>query len=193
MIPEETFSPIIAVLALTAVALCVLVIVLAELPGQENLRAFIHGHAQKPMLAVAAVAMLSSLYYSDYAHFTPCELCWYQRIAMYPLVFLIGTALVTRTRLDPRYILVIAGIGLGISIYHYQIELFPNQAQVCSGGVVSCSVRFVEEMGFISIPFMAGCGFLSILLLQFAEWRSGRLLAAEEEPVRGPARKAATS
>jgi hypothetical protein len=69
-----------------------------------------------------------------------------------------------------------------LSVYHYQLQLFPDQAQICSG-VISCTDRNVEEFGIVSIPFMAGAGFLSILLLQVAEWRADlyyrRALAAE--------------
>ena len=31
---------------------------------------------------VALVTTLGSLYYCTFAHFVPCSLCWYQRIAM---------------------------------------------------------------------------------------------------------------
>ena len=64
----------------------------------------------------------------------------------------------------------LAAVGLPLSIYHYQLQLFPDQAGVCSG-FVSCTDRNVDEFGIVSIPFMAGAGFLTILLLQVAEWR----------------------
>jgi hypothetical protein len=48
--------------------------------------------------------------------------------------------------------------------------MFADHASVCSGPV-SCSGKYVEELGFVTIPFMAGCGFLTILLLWLAEWR----------------------
>lgn len=171
MISEPTFSPIIATLAIGVVFVALLAMLVAELRPAETVRAILYDHAQKGMFAVAAVAMASSLYYSEIADFTPCELCWFQRIAMYPLAVLLLVAIVTRDRLGSRYIVALAGIGLSISIYHYQLQLFPDQAQVCTGEVVSCTVKFVEEFGFVSIPFMAGAGFLTILLLQAAEWR----------------------
>ena len=68
-------------------------------------------HGQKLMFAVAATAMAGSLYYSEYVHFTPCELCWFQRIAMYPLAILLGVALVTRSRLDARYVVTLADLN----------------------------------------------------------------------------------
>lgn len=168
---EETFSPIVATLSIAVVIAVLLALLVAEFPFAEALRLAVHGHAQKAMFVVAAVAMGSSLYYSEVVGFTPCDLCWYQRIAMYPLAVLLLTAMVTRVRLDPRFIIVLSGIGLLISIYHYQLELFPNQEQLCTSSAVSCSARFVEEFGFVSISFMAGSGFLTILLLQVAEWR----------------------
>ena len=171
MVSEETFSPIVATLSISVVMVVLVAMLLAELRPAEALRVVLYEHAQKGMLAVAAVAMASSLYYSEIADFTPCELCWFQRIAMYPLAVLLLVAIATRARLDSRYIVALAGVGLAISIYHYQLQLFPDQAQTCSGQVVSCTVKFVEEFGFVSIPFMAGAGFLTILLLQVAEWR----------------------
>src|SRR5688572_7828432 len=54
---------------------------------------------------VATTCTLGSLFYSEVAHFVPCELCWYQRIAMYPLVVLLGVATLTRDTSVSRYVL----------------------------------------------------------------------------------------
>ncbi len=188
MISEEIFSPVVAALSISVVFLTLFAMLLAEMPFGEWLRIIVHGHAQKAMLMVAAVATAASLYYSESAGFTPCDFCWYQRIAMYPLAALLAVAVLSRSHIDSRYIVALAGAGLSLSIYHYQLEMFPNQAQICSGAV-SCTARFVEEFGFVSIAFMAGCGFLTILLLQVLEWRVDYLYARwseadseEEEP-----------
>ena len=93
---------------------------------------------------------------------------------MYPLALLLFVAIITRSRIDSRYIIALAGVGLPLSIYHYQLQLFPDQIKVCAG-IVSCTDRNVNQLGFVSIPFMAGSGFLTILLLQLAEWRVDRL------------------
>lgn len=160
-----------AALAVSSVFAVLILMFVAEIPFAEPLRLAIHAHTQKAMFLVAAVAMGASLYYSESIGFPPCEMCWFQRIAMYPLAVVLLTAIVSRGRIEPRYIVALAGIGLLISIYHYQLQLFPEQQQFCSTGSVSCTVQFVKEFGFVSIPFMAGCGFLAILLLQVAEWR----------------------
>ena len=113
--------------------------------------------------AVATTAMAGSLYYSESAGFIPCELCWYQRIAMYPLVPILVIAALRRELLTV-YVVVIAGIGAAISAYHYQLQLFPDQASTCSIDT-PCTTQYVDVFGFVSIPFMAGCGFLAIIAL----------------------------
>lgn len=167
---EGIVSPILAAASISVVFLVLFALVLAEFQFAERLRVILDQHTQKLMLGVAMVATLSSLYYSEVVGFIPCELCWFQRIAMYPLAILLLVAVVTRSRIDSRYIVPLAVAGLSVSIYHYQLQLFPEQAGVCSG-VISCTDRNVEQFGIVSIPFMAGAGFLAILLLQIAEWR----------------------
>ena len=171
---EQYVSPLLAAASLAVVFIVLFAMIFVELPFAERLRVFIDEHTQKLMLAVALGAATASLYYSEYVGFIPCEFCWYQRIAMYPIVVLLLVAVVSRSRIEARYIVALAAIGLPLSIYHYQLQLFPEQNTVCSG-IISCTDRNVEQFGFVSIPFMAGSGFLAILLLQVAEWRVDRL------------------
>lgn len=170
---EATMSPILASGALAIVFLGLIAVMAADAPAAAA-RAFALSHVQKAMFAVAAAATAASLYYSEVVGFVPCEFCWYQRIMMYPLAVILGVTVFTRTRLPARYIVALAFIGLGLSIYHYQLQLFPEQGEVCGEGV-SCAGRYVDQFGFITIPFMAGASFLTILLLQVAEWRANRV------------------
>ncbi|MGE0229751.1 MAG: disulfide bond formation protein B [Dehalococcoidia bacterium] len=170
---EDVISRILALAALFAVGGSLVLALGAGSPAAVQLRDLVIRRTHTLALAIAATAMLGSLYYSEVAHFIPCEFCWYQRIAMYPIAVLLTVAAVTRERLHPRYVVTLAAIGLALSTYHYQLELFPEQATKCTAGV-PCSVRYVEEFGFISIAFMAGSGFLSILLLHLARFRALR-------------------
>lgn len=118
--------------------------------------------------AVALTATLGSLYLSEVARFTPCVLCWYQRIAMYPLVVLLGVAAVRRDVGVRRYVAPIAGSGALISIYHIGIERLPGlPSGACSVGV-PCDLILIERFGFITIPVMALVGFLAVLTLLYA-------------------------
>jgi disulfide bond formation protein DsbB len=111
---------------------------------------------------VATVCMLGSLYYSQIAHLDPCELCWFQRIAMYPMPFVLGIGLLRRDRAVRYYALPLASIGALISIYHYQLERFPHQSSMCEIAN-PCSVVWVWRFHYISIPFMALSGFAFIV------------------------------
>lgn len=114
---------------------------------------------------VAAASMAGSLYFSEVAHFPPCEYCWYQRICMYPLALILLVAALRRDRRIGWYAVPLAGIGALISSYHYLIEWHPNlQAGSCDA-TVSCSIVWFREFGFISLPFMALCGFLAVIAL----------------------------
>jgi disulfide bond formation protein DsbB len=114
---------------------------------------------------VALVATLGSLYLSEVAHFTPCPLCWYQRIAMYPLVVILGIAALRSDLAVRRYVLPLVAIGSVISIYHYQLERFPSQTSVACSADVPCTVVWIWRFHYISIPFMALSAFALIAAL----------------------------
>ncbi len=114
---------------------------------------------------VALGATLGSLYFSEVANFNPCRLCWFQRIAMYPLsvVLLVGAV-----RKDPHvrwYAAPLAGIGLAISSWHSLIEWRPSLDNgACEFQGPSCTFIWFREFG-LSLANMALIGFLTILIL----------------------------
>jgi disulfide bond formation protein DsbB len=115
--------------------------------------------------AVAATAMLGSLYFSEVAHFVPCTLCWFQRIGMYSLAIILFVAALRRDRGIRVYGIVLALVGLPISIYHYLVEWYPNlETNVCSTGL-SCSIVWFRSLGFMSLAYMAGSAFALIALV----------------------------
>lgn len=71
--------------------------------------------------ATSFIAMLGSLYFSEIMEYVPCELCWYQRILMYPLVIILGISIIKREYTIARYSLALSMIGAIISIYHSNI------------------------------------------------------------------------
>ncbi len=114
---------------------------------------------------VALVTTLGSLYLSQIAHFTPCPLCWYQRICMYPLFVALLVGGLRRDREVWAYVIPPAVIGAIIAVYHTQLQAFPKQAHFCHIGVDSCLNRWVWEFGFISIPFMSLAAFSFIITM----------------------------
>lgn len=128
---------------------------------------------------VALTATAGSLYFSEVADFVPCELCWFQRIAMYPLVVVFLIALVRQQRSIWPYGLALSLLGLAVAVYHYQLEYFPEQATFCSTeGTVSCTVVWFKVYEVGTLPMLAGTAFLVIAALMAIAWRNERAEAA---------------
>jgi disulfide bond formation protein DsbB len=114
---------------------------------------------------VALVATLGSLYLSEVAGFVPCTLCWYQRAAMYPLALLLGVAAVRRDLAVRPYAVALAGIGATISAYHHLLERFPAiDAGACDPDN-PCTLVWVWQLHYLSIPLMAGTAFALVAAL----------------------------
>lgn len=167
-----TYSRFVAILALVALALAVISLVL-RLWAPAETRASLADPSRWLAWLVALVATSGSLIYSEYFHFEPCLLCWYQRIAMYPLALILLVGAIRRDRAVRMYGLPLSIVGLGISIWHYFIQTFPNLESGSCDPANPCSARYVDMFGFISIPFMAGAGFLliTVLLASFSATR----------------------
>ena len=167
----ETFATLFALLTVVAnvVVVALAVIAFADRDGFSGLKrsawSTLGPSALWLAFAVALTATLGSLYLSEVAHFVPCKLCWYQRIAMYPLVPILFVAALKRDAGVWRYAAPLAAIGSAISIYHYQLERFPDQASVSCTLEAPCTVVWIWKFHYISIPFMALSGFALIVAL----------------------------
>jgi disulfide bond formation protein DsbB len=165
-----TFFALLAVLGIVVVLGSAAAWVVSKVRGSlpPSLQAWREDAAQIALpaaFAVASTATLGSLYLSEVAHFPPCELCWYQRIAMYPLTVVLGVAALRRDHTVKWYVVPIALIGASISAYHYLLERFPDSVASACSTDVPCSTVWVWEFGFLSIPAMAGVGFALITTL----------------------------
>ncbi|HHK5536748.1 TPA: disulfide oxidoreductase [Bacillus mobilis] len=114
---------------------------------------------------VSMIATLGSLFFSEILGFIPCELCWYQRIMMYPLCIILGIATFYNEKNMKKYVLPISIIGGSISLYHYAIQKIPGVSEInpCVQGV-PCNVDYINWFGFITIPFLALIAFSFITL-----------------------------
>jgi disulfide bond formation protein DsbB len=111
---------------------------------------------------IGVVATAGSLYLSEVAHFTPCRLCWYQRIGMYPLPLLCAVAALRRDARAWPYPLALALATLPISVYHVLLERYPSlETGVCEVAN-PCTIVWVRHFGIVTIPFMAASGFMAI-------------------------------
>jgi disulfide bond formation protein DsbB len=114
---------------------------------------------------IAVIATAGSLFYSEVMGYEPCELCWYQRILMYPLILIYGTAIMKKNISIALPGLIMSGIGMCVSTYHYLIQKLPTLSEAGgSCGLVPCNFQYVNYFGFITIPFLAGTAFIIIFV-----------------------------
>jgi len=102
------------------------------------------------------VATLGSLYFSEIMKLPPCLLCWYQRIFMYPLVYILAVAIILEDRRLKYYGLPLSITGLLIAVYHNLLyyHVIPESIAPCTTGI-SCTTRQIEWFGFITIPLLS--------------------------------------
>lgn len=117
---------------------------------------------------VSLVATFGSLYFSEIKGFIPCELCWYQRIFMYPLILILGIGTFQNDSSVKKFVLPLALIGGSISLMHYLEQKIPGFGGIkpCVSGV-PCSSQYINWLGFITIPLLALMAFVSITICMF--------------------------
>lgn len=123
-------------------------------------------------LIQAIVAVLGSLYFSNIRNFPPCVLCWWQRIFMYPIVLTLIIGIIRRDRLVHLYVLPAAIIGWSIALYHSLLyyKIIPDTLAPCSTGV-SCTTKYLEYFGFVTIPLLSFIAFSVIILCMYGHAR----------------------
>ncbi|MBO9588800.1 disulfide bond formation protein B [Devosia sp.] len=116
---------------------------------------------------LALIATLSAIFIGEVMGQTPCVLCWYQRIAMFPLVVTLGVGIYLDDGRAPLYSLPLALGGLVVSSYHTTLfyGLVPETIQPCAATGPSCSDAAMTVFGYLPLPVLALATFLSITIL----------------------------
>jgi disulfide bond formation protein DsbB len=125
-------------------------------------RAALWGYELWAAFLVSAIATGGSLFFSEIAGFVPCELCWYQRICMYPLSIITLLAAIRGDYRIARYLVPLPLVGAGVSVYHLLIENgVVGESTACfvsaPGG---CATKWIDEFGYMTIPTLALTGFV---------------------------------
>ncbi|HEY3544158.1 MAG TPA: disulfide bond formation protein B [Gaiellaceae bacterium] len=152
-----------AVLGLVGQALVVLLVLLV-LAARERIRAWLWGYELWAAFIVAAIATGGSLFLSEVAGFIPCEMCWFQRICMYPLSLLTLLLAYHGDHRAARYLVPFPVIGAGVSIYHLLIEnhVVSTPAQCAVGA--GCTVKWINYFGYMTIPTLALTAFALLII-----------------------------
>ena len=117
----------------------------------------------------ATLATLGALFISEVMVLAPCVLCWYQRIFMFPLVFILALGLFPFDPKVVRYALPLGVIGLAVAAFHLLLVAgyIPETLTPCRQGI-PCSTVQIEWFGFVTIPLLSFLAFLTISVLLLA-------------------------
>jgi len=173
----DQFSVLFALLAFMALAVGVVSLAIVTFGKAEKLRPI--ADVVLPLaFVIALTSTLGSLYYSGIANYRPCRLCWWQRIMMYPMVPVLGIATFRKDVMGAWYALPLALGGVGYGLYHTQLRWWPAGDGGSCDVDAPCSAVWVNTWGFVSIPFMATCGFIAITGLLAVRLKLNRSLGS---------------
>lgn len=131
----------------------------------EKSRRIIESRYRELALIVSMSATLGSLYFSNVLGWTPCKLCWLQRIFIYPLTFILATSLLFDRDNVQEYVLPLSMFGLAIAIYHYPIQITAMTSEGCSAVATSCDMTYTKMYGYITVPMMSITTLLTVIYL----------------------------
>lgn len=167
---------LVVVLGQGLLALLILLFILSKLDKKNKQVKFVINFISENALAfsflVSVSAVIGSFFLSQVAKIPPCDLCWYQRIFMFPIPIILGIALFKNDLGVKKYIIPLVGVGLTIAIYHYLLQRVPTLPLPCTNEIVSCTVKQIELFGYLTIPLMSATAFgLVVLLMGFSRNR----------------------
>jgi len=156
----------------TGVLLCIPLIILLLLvrytrsvPYGEWIRGQIQEHGISFAFVISLASTLGALIYSNVYLFAVCDFCWYQRIAIFPMILILGMAMVRKEVFVKPYVIALASVGIVVSVYHWLVHMvafYGSQSAADSlvpcdatSLIAACSKSEILEYGFITIPFMA--------------------------------------
>lgn len=128
----------------------------------NRLRSFIP-YAPYIAWTTALLSLAGSLYFSEVLDFAPCNLCWWGRILMYPLVVIIGVGILRREHQWAYYALPLSLAGVLLAFYHSLLQwgIIPEVIQSCVA-TTPCTTKYINLFGFVTIPFLELAAFTLI-------------------------------
>jgi disulfide bond formation protein DsbB len=178
-----TIASFFTVLADIAAVILFIVFVtpLKEAGTGEKVTRWVGRHSIWLAFTVCAASLAGSIFYSGFAGFQPCELCWWQRIFLYPQTILLAIAYFTDDEHIHKYSIALSSFGFVIAAYNVWLQFGGSSIGPCSvaAGAVPCSLRYFLDFGYVTLPTMSLTAFGLLLVIMLFRRRHKRTLASE--------------
>jgi disulfide bond formation protein DsbB len=148
----------------------VLVIIIAHAGSRYKLYHFVHKYILKLLFWGILSAVVGSLVYSNIVGYPPCELCWIQRIFLYPQLIIVYMAMRRDDKRIIDYLIPLSVMGALVAFFHSLVQwgfspLGSTIGCVAVGG--ECAKVYVDSYAYITIPFMSFTVFAYIIAMKF--------------------------
>jgi disulfide bond formation protein DsbB len=162
-----TLKGALSVLAYAAQAIVLVLFINLFLKGKwsKKIKEYVGRNMLLFSAIVATIAILGSMFFSNIAMYNPCLLCWYQRIAIFPISLMLWIAYVKKDTKVVKYVMALALIGLVLSGYHWGMQLFPPENPAPCGFDSHCVGRYIYDYGIMTIAGMAFSTCLLIIMI----------------------------
>jgi disulfide bond formation protein DsbB len=125
---------------------------------------------------VSVAAVILSLVYSNVIGYPPCELCWWQRVFLYPQAILFAVALFSRKNAvvaieTLRASLVLSLFGIAVAAFQYYGQIWdPDILGACQSAGVSCAKIYFMHFGYITLPLMSLTAYAALIFIGLSPW-----------------------
>ena len=146
-------------------------LLLETLKIKNPIKKIIIQHQLTLIFSVALISTFGSLILSFYFKLAPCDLCWYQRIFLFPLPLIAFIGLIIKDIRARLYVFVLSCIGIVFALYHsfLQMQVFKKDTVFCNPtSLIDCATPDFVHFGFVTIPIMSLTVFLFLLILSYS-------------------------
>lgn len=145
--------------------LAVIAIIGLDFYSGKALKRLVKAWGMLVALLTASGSVVMTLIYSEGFGIVPCGLCWFQRVFLYPQVFLLSMSLFYKEKIAARYGLLLSIPGLVVALYQHYLQMGGSQFVACPTSGADCSKRFLFEYGFVTFPLLSAILFLFLIVL----------------------------
>jgi disulfide bond formation protein DsbB len=175
---QTNATPIIGFLTLLSniVFVAVLLVILVHANSRKKLHEFVHIYILELLFWGVLSAVIGSLIYSDIVGFPPCDLCWWQRIFMYPQAIILLVAMKKKYKGIIDYLVPLSIIGAIVALYQSFVQwgFFLGSGPGCVSAGGECARVYFTAYSYITIPFMSFTVFVYILTLKYIYYRKNK-------------------
>jgi len=176
-------TPIVGFLTLISniIFVVALLVIIIHSKTRAKMYIFIHKYILELLFFGIMSAVIGSLVYSEIVGFPPCDLCWYQRIFLYPQAIIVLVAMFRKDKTVIDYLVPLSVLGAIIAFYQSLVQWGFSFGSIldCTATGGECTKIYVSEYSYITIPFMSFSVFIYIITLKFVYYHKDRKIRKE--------------